>query len=607
MKNQGRKGNLTRFVVWAALNVVLLIGCGGGGGGGGGGETSSTVSTPVVTTLAATSITPASAILNGNVSPDGLATTVWFEWGADPSFSTIPGYLTFFSTPPQSVGSGITIQPVYAVINTGFMIGTTYYYRVVASNDSGTTRGAILSVHQAPFVTTLAATSVGATTAALNGIVTPNGLATNAWFEYGTDSTLASTTSTTSQSVGSAITSLSVNAVLAGLTNGTTYYYRLAASNSTGTTKGDIASVTTGTAPGPGEWTTTGSMVVPRSSHTATLLPNGKVLVAGGYAPIIIYLSSVELYGSTTGTWVDTGSMGTARVGHTATLLQNGKVLVAGGEQYAISIFSSVELYDSTTGTWINTGSMGTARVGHTATLLQNGKVLVAGGKDYGICSYGGCFPHYSSSAELYDPATGTWDNTGSFTVLLGHGTGFTATLLSNGKVLVAGGHNILGALSSAELYDPTTGTWTSAGSMATARWYHTATLLPNGKILVAGGIDNTDGITSSAELYDPATGIWENTGSMAVARREPSATLLPNGEVLVAGGWKGGGDSGYLASAELYDPATGTWDNTGMMVAPRSSHTATLLQNGKVLVAGGGYYSHGTGTLPALAELYTP
>ena len=558
MKNQGRKGNLTRFVVWAALNVVLLIGCGGGGGGGGGGETSSTVSTPVVTTLAATSITPASAILNGNVSPDGLATTVWFEWGADPSFSTIPGYLTFFSTPPQSVGSGITIQPVYAVINTGFMIGTTYYYRVVASNDSGTTRGAILSVHQAPFVTTLAATSVGATTAALNGIVTPNGLATNAWFEYGTDSTLASTTSTTSQSVGSAITSLSVNAVLAGLTNGTTYYYRLAASNSTGTTKGDIASVTTGTAPGPGEWTTTGSMVVPRSSHTATLLPNGKVLVAGGYAPIIIYLSSVELYGSTTGTWVDTGSMGTARVGHTA-------------------------------------------------TLLQNGKVLVAGGKDYGICSYGGCFPHYSSSAELYDPATGTWDNTGSFTVLLGHGTGFTATLLSNGKVLVAGGHNILGALSSAELYDPTTGTWTSAGSMATARWYHTATLLPNGKILVAGGIDNTDGITSSAELYDPATGIWENTGSMAVARREPSATLLPNGEVLVAGGWKGGGDSGYLASAELYDPATGTWDNTGMMVAPRSSHTATLLQNGKVLVAGGGYYSHGTGTLPALAELYTP
>jgi hypothetical protein len=558
MKNQGRTGNLTKFVVWAALNVVLLIGCGGGGGGGGGGETSSTVSTPVVTTLAATSITPASAILNGNVSPDGLATTVWFEWGADPSFSTIPGYLTFFSTPPQSVGSGITIQPVYAVINTGFMIGTTYYYRVVASNDSGTTRGAILSVHQAPFVTTLAATSVGATTAALNGIVTPNGLATNAWFEYGTDSTLASTTSTTSQSVGSAITSLSVNAVLAGLTNGTTYYYRLAASNSTGTTKGDIASVTTGTAPGPGEWTTTGSMVVPRSSHTATLLPNGKVLVAGGYAPIIIYLSSVELYGSTTGTWVDTGSMGTARVGHTA-------------------------------------------------TLLQNGKVLVAGGKDYGICSYGGCFPHYSSSAELYDPATGTWDNTGSFTVLLGHGTGFTATLLSNGKVLVAGGHNILGALSSAELYDPTTGTWTSAGSMATARWYHTATLLPNGKILVAGGIDNTDGITSSAELYDPATGIWENTGSMAVARREPSATLLPNGEVLVAGGWKGGGDSGYLASAELYDPATGTWDNTGMMVAPRSSHTATLLQNGKVLVAGGGYYSHGTGTLPALAELYTP
>jgi N-acetylneuraminic acid mutarotase len=552
--------------------------------------------------LPASSIGATTATLNGNVNANGLPTTAWFEWGADPSFSTYPGYITFFSTPAQSVGSGTTSVPVSAVINTGFMIGTTYYCRIVASNGSGTTRGAILSVHQAPFVTTLAATSVGVTTAELNGIVTPNGLGTTTWFEYGTDSTLASSTSTTSQSVGSGTTSLSVNAVLAGLTNGTTYYYRLAASNSTGTTKGDIASVTTGTAPGPGEWTVTGSMVEPRSSHTATLLQNGEVLIAGGIGAY--YLSSAELYVPALGTWSAKGSMAELRYKPTATLLPNGKVLVAGGSNgpsYNLSFLNSAELYDPATSAWSFTGSMTTGRSYHTATILQNGKVLVAGG------SNGSVYLVSLSSAELYDPATGTWDNTGSLTVLLGRGPGHTATLLTNGKVLVAGGHNILGALSSAELYDPATGTWTSTGSMAVGRWYHTATTLTNGKVLVAGGIDNTDGITSSAELYDPATGIWENTGSMAVARREPTATLLPNGKVLVAGGWKGGGDSGYLASAELYDPATGAWHNTGMMVAPRSSHTATLLPNGKVLVAGGGYYSGGTGTLPVLAELYNP
>jgi hypothetical protein len=186
--------------------------------------------------------------------------------------------------------------------------------------------------------------------------------------------------------------------------------------------------------PAHGTWTATGSMGNARASHTATLLPNGKVLVAGGDD----VGSSAELYDPETGTWTATGSLGNARASHTATLLPNGKVLVAGG----FGGRSSAELYDPGTGTWTATGSMSDRRVSHTATLLPNGKVLVAGGQGNNLLS----------SAELYDPASGTWTATGS----LGNArAGHTATLLPNGKVLVGGGVDTGGTLlSSAEFYD---------------------------------------------------------------------------------------------------------------------------------------------------------
>jgi hypothetical protein len=332
---------------------------------------------------------------------------------------------------------------------------------------------------------------------------------------------------------------------------------------------------------GEGVWNYTGSMSTPRQSHTATLLSNGKVLVAGGGFSGAA-LSSAEVYDPVTGTFSATRSMSTSRVYHTATLLPNGKVLVIGGRTLGTgATLSSAELYDPATGTFTITGSMNTSRDSHTATLLPDGKVLIAGGFYSGQFGAG-----WIGNPELYDPATGMFSANGN---MVFPRVWHSATLLPNGKVLIAGGWGGYGwvgnYLSSAELYDPTTGTSTSTGYMTTFRSDHTATLLPNGKVLIAGGTSDGYSYPNLAELYDPDTGSFSAIGSMGIPRDRHTATLLSNGKVLFAGGMSNGS---ILKSAELYDLATGIFSSTGSMSTPRIYYTATLLPNGKVLAVGG-------------------
>ncbi len=311
-----------------------------------------------------------------------------------------------------------------------------------------------------------------------------------------------------------------------------------------------------------------------RQNHTAILLPNGKVLIAGGFEYPSGTKESAELYDPTTGTWSATGSMAVARQAHTATLLPNGKVLVAGGWNSSLdTILSSAEIYDPVDGTWTAAGSMTDARDNHTAILLSNGKVLVAGGAGSSA---------YLSSSEIYDPIAGSWTTTGSMPAAR---VSHAATLLPNGKVLVAGGWNGSSMTLTAEIYDQALGTWSNTDDMDNARQYPSATLLPNGKALVAGGQGADNWAMSSVELYDPTTGTWSASGSMANRRYNHTLTVLPNGQTLVAGGT---GLSGYVSVAELYNPTTGAWSTASSTASARVYHTATLLPNGEILVAGG-------------------
>ena len=360
-----------------------------------------------------------------------------------------------------------------------------------------------------------------------------------------------------------------------------------------------------------GPFSATGSMARTHSGGTATLLADGRVLVAGGNDDDGSPMASAEVYDPATGRFSPTGPMAEARAGQTATLLGDGNVLIAGGDStfHDSVTLATAELYNPGSGRFTSTGSMAETREGQTATLLDDGNVLIAGG-----VAWNGDNRDALPTAELYSPKTGGFASTGS---MAGECPAGVAARLRDGRVLLVGCGSDEEASDEAELYSPATCTFSLTGPMLVPRNSPTVTLLTDGRVLVTGGYQST-GSVASAEIYDPKSGTFAATGTMTQTRAGHTATLLPNGQVLLASGW----------TAELYDPTSGTshailggFDPLGGAITPeagqmgpfglfrnpmtgaRSGHWAVLLPGGNVLLVGGG-----DGDEPiASAELFTP
>jgi hypothetical protein len=519
------------------------------------GAGSTTVAVVITVTFAPV---PPSGLVYSEPAPTYSAGTAIF-----PNFpSSTGGAIAAYSVSP-ALPAGLSLDPV-----TGIVTGTPAApsalatYTVTGTNGAGsTTAGIAITVVGPPVITAhpVAASAVPPATASFTVAATGSGVLAYQWQRNGTI-------------VAGANQATYVTPATAGSDNGSTY--RVVVTDEFGgmVTSNGATLTTQG-------FSYTGSMVVARDFHTATLLPSGKVLLAGG-SDGATTLASAELFDPLTGTFTATGSMGTPRQQHTAAPLADGKVLIAGGFSSATATLATAEVYDPVSGTFSPTsGPMTEARQRFAAVPLAGGNVLLAGGQRIANPT-----PVPLASAETYDATTGTFTAAGSLGTAR---SGPEAVLLPDGTVLVAGGYSGAAYLGTALIYDPSTRLFTPTGPMTFATWSGTATLLLDGRVLVAGGQAGFNTL-NAVDLFTAAGGgTFAATGSMGSQRAFQSASLLPGGKVVMAGGTNG---ATIVSSAEFYDPATGTFaDALGQgLNGARYRQTATGLLDGRVLVAGG-------------------
>lgn len=329
----------------------------------------------------------------------------------------------------------------------------------------------------------------------------------------------------------------------------------------------------------------TGSMHQPRAEHTATLLANGTVLVAGGTTTGGVATNTAEIYNPATGAWRYTlYPMNVARLLHTATLLPDGRVLIAAGGNTCCSL-TSAEIFDPVTEQFTLTGSLSSARHASVAVPLNDGRVLAVSGS-----STVNFFA--TPTVEVFNPIGGTWSPAAA------HPTGVTlhqALRLPDGNVFVSGGYDgyNLFAHASVHAYNPISNSWIARAPMLVARVDHRTALLQDGRILIIAGADSSHNTINSVEIYDPTAGVNGQSQfgpALSTNRRRHTATLLPDGRVLVIGGGYHtyGSSETWLSSAESLYPSASGWNSAGSMASTRGYHTSTLLPSGAVLVAGG-------------------